>query len=93
MSGAACTSKGRRLRRGLPAVAPLITGRFAAYTSVRPGLGRVRGPAPVGALLLGYGAADVVGAFAGGTLATRRPRHALPLTGYAQTRRAVTGVR
>ncbi|MFB8777770.1 MFS transporter [Streptomyces broussonetiae] len=69
-----------RLRRGLPAVALLITGHFAAYTYVRPVLERGLGAdaCPIGTLLLGYGAAGVVGTFAGGALAARHPRRTLP---------------
>ncbi|KPH98646.1 major facilitator superfamily MFS_1 [Actinobacteria bacterium OK074] len=68
------------IRRGLVAVALLVTGHFAAYTYVRPVLERVPGTGGAGlisVMLLGYGVAGVVGTFAAGALATRDPRRAL----------------
>ncbi|MFF9620234.1 MFS transporter [Streptomyces griseosporeus] len=67
------------VRRGLLAVALLVTGHFAAYTYVRPVLERVPGlgPGTISALLLGYGLAGVAGTFTGGALAARDPRRAL----------------
>ncbi|GHF68939.1 MFS transporter [Streptomyces griseosporeus] len=67
------------VRRGLLAVALLVTGHFAAYTYVRPVLERVPGlgSGTVSALLLAYGLAGVAGTFTGGALAARDPRRAL----------------
>jgi predicted MFS family arabinose efflux permease len=69
------------VRRGLAAVALLVTGHFAAYTYVRPVLQRTpgTGSALVSAVLLGYGLAGVAGNFAVGALAARDPRRALRL--------------
>ncbi|QIJ62695.1 MFS transporter [Streptomyces sp. JB150] len=66
--------------RGLTAIALLVTGHFAAYTYVRPVLERVPGTGPglISVLLLGYGLAGIAGTFAGGALAARAPRRALP---------------
>ncbi|MEV0144309.1 MULTISPECIES: MFS transporter [unclassified Nonomuraea] len=61
----------------------VVTGHFAAYTYVRPfleqatGAGAGTGAAVVGAVLLGYGVAGVVGNFAAGARAARRPRGTL----------------
>ncbi|GAQ56604.1 purine ribonucleoside efflux pump NepI [Streptomyces acidiscabies] len=70
-----------RLRRGLIAVALLVTGHFAAYTYVRPVLERVDGLAAggVGVLLLGYGVTGVVGTFVIGTRASANPGRTLVL--------------
>ncbi|WP_447037463.1 MFS transporter [Streptomyces sp. DSM 118878] len=69
----------RRLRGGLLAVTLLVTGHFAAYTYVRPVLERVPGIGAglISGLLLAYGAAGIVGNFAGGAVAARDPRRAL----------------
>ncbi|WTW99577.1 MFS transporter [Streptomycetaceae bacterium NBC_01309] len=68
-----------RVRIALVVVALLVTGHFAAYTYVRPALEEVSGirPALVGALLLAYGVAGVVGNFAAGFGATRSARGTL----------------
>ncbi|MEX3099843.1 MFS transporter [Streptomyces sp. ST1020] len=70
-----------RLRRGLTAVALLVTGHFAAYTYVRPVLERVDGltASAVGVLLLGYGVTGVVGTFAIGARASASPGRTLVL--------------
>ncbi len=54
----------------------LVTGHFAAYTFVRPILREISGVAgnAVGLLLLGYGAAGVVGNFVAGAAAGRDVR-------------------
>ncbi|MEV1063474.1 MFS transporter [Streptomyces sp. NPDC050263] len=68
-----------RIRRGMSAVALLIVGHFAAYTYVRPILERTPGlgTGRVGALLLCYGLAGVMGTFAAGVFATRSARRLL----------------
>ncbi|QNP72697.1 MFS transporter [Streptomyces roseirectus] len=70
-----------RLRRGLTAVALLVTGHFAAYTYVRPLLERVPGLAEgqIGLLLLAYGTSGVAGTFLIGTRAPRNPTRTLLL--------------
>ncbi|POX43506.1 MFS transporter [Streptomyces sp. Ru73] len=69
----------RTVRIGLLAIALLVTGHFTAYTYVRPVLEDVSGAGPglIGALLLAYGIAGVVGNFAGAAGAARSPRRAL----------------
>ncbi|MBQ1121067.1 MFS transporter [Streptomyces sp. B15] len=68
-----------RLRTAFVFLALLVTGHFAAYTYVRPVLEQISGIAPalIGALLLGYGAAGIVGNFAAGARAAHRPRATL----------------
>ncbi|MFC9994846.1 MFS transporter [Nocardia sp. NPDC127526] len=68
-----------RVRTGLLVVAFLVTGHFAAYTYIRPVLEQVSGAgaAAIGALLLGYGIAGVLGNFAAGSRAIRSPRATL----------------
>lgn len=68
-----------RVRVALTVVALLVTGHFAAYTYVRPVLEDVSGVRSdlVGALLLVYGAAGIVGNFAAGYGATRSARGTL----------------
>lgn len=63
------------LRTVLIVTALVVTGHFAAYTYVRPFLEQVAGTgaAGVGAILLGYGLAGVLGNFAAGARAARRP--------------------
>ncbi len=80
-SGATRTASRRTLLRpavvtGLAVVVLLVTGHFAAYTYVRPVLESRAGlPATtVALLLLAYGACGVVGNFAAGAAAGRRPR-------------------
>ncbi|HEY3560561.1 MAG TPA: MFS transporter [Kribbella sp.] len=63
-----------QVRIGLVLVALIVTGHFAAYTYVRPLLEPHTGPALIGAFLLAYGVAGVVGNFLTGTL---RPARAL----------------
>lgn len=74
-----------RVRAGLVATALLVSGHFAAYTYVRPVLEDVSGAdaGQIGALLLGYGVAGVVGNFAGGAGAGRSPRATLLVLGAA----------
>ncbi|MCF2528351.1 MFS transporter [Yinghuangia soli] len=69
----------RGVRVGLAATFLLITGQFVAYTFVRPVLQDVTGTGggSVGALLLVYGIAGVVGNFAAGSVASRGVRRAL----------------
>ncbi|MFE2041268.1 MFS transporter, partial [Streptomyces sp. NPDC059477] len=69
------------IRRGMLAVALLITGHFAAYTYIRPVLERIpgTGAGEISVLLLGYGLAGVAGNFAVGTRAARAPSRALLL--------------
>ncbi|MEW2415442.1 MFS transporter [Streptomyces sp. NPDC046866] len=57
------------VRAGVVVTFLVVTGQFAAYTFVRPVLQEVSGidAAHVGTLLLGYGAAGVVGNFLAGT--------------------------
>ncbi|WP_214323308.1 MFS transporter [Nonomuraea sediminis] len=57
----------------------VITGHFSAYTYLRPFLEQVShaGPALVGTALLLFGAAGVVGNFAGSGMTARRPGAAL----------------
>ncbi|MEU7690656.1 MFS transporter [Microbispora sp. SCL1-1] len=57
----------------------IITGHFAAYTYVRPYLEQAAhaGPGLVSTALLVYGAAAVVGNFAGGARAARNPKPVL----------------
>ncbi|OPG01481.1 MFS transporter [Microbispora sp. GKU 823] len=71
----------REVRTGLVATALLVTGHFAAYTYVRPVLERISGVdgGLIGALLLAYGVAGVVGNFAAGAGAARSPRTTLPI--------------
>ncbi|MEU9338232.1 MFS transporter [Streptomyces sp. NPDC048290] len=73
------------VRRGLLAVAFLITGHFAAYTYVRPVLERLPGigAGQISVLLLCYGLAGVAGNFAIGALAVRAPHRALLLLATA----------
>ncbi|MGR6999257.1 MFS transporter [Yinghuangia aomiensis] len=68
-----------RVRVALAVVALLVTGHFAAYTYVRPVLEEVSGVRSdlVGALLLVYGVAGIVGNFAAGYGATRSARGTL----------------
>ncbi|WP_436890241.1 MFS transporter [Nocardiopsis dassonvillei] len=80
-AGAADAAGPSRLLRpavvtGLAVVVLLVTAHFAAYTYVRPVL-EDRAGFPAGSialLLLLYGASGVVGNFAAGALAARRPR-------------------
>ncbi|GAB2884450.1 MFS transporter [Streptomyces mayteni] len=67
------------VRTGLLVVLLLVTGHFAAYTYVRPVLERADGlaAAAIGALLLAYGVAGVLGNFLAGTAAARDPRRTL----------------
>lgn len=67
------------LRVVLIVTALVVTGHFAAYTYVRPFLEQVggAGAAGVGAMLLGYGLAGVLGNFAAGARAARRPARVL----------------
>ncbi|MFE4663845.1 MFS transporter [Streptomyces sp. NPDC056716] len=69
------------IRRGMLAVALLITGHFAAYTYIRPVLERIpgTGAGEISVLLLCYGLAGVAGNFAVGTPAARAPSRALLL--------------
>ncbi|MDO3700287.1 MFS transporter [Micromonospora sp. C28SCA-DRY-2] len=69
----------RLVRTGLVAVTAVIVGHFAAYTYVRPVLERLGGvPAGlVGALLLTYGLAGVVGTFVSGAFAGRAPHRTM----------------
>ncbi|WP_432881785.1 MFS transporter [Kribbella sp. CA-245084] len=62
------------VRVGLVLVALIVTGHFAAYTYVRPLIEPHTGPALIGAFLLAYGVAGVVGNFLTGAL---RPTRAL----------------
>ncbi|WP_427888960.1 MFS transporter [Kribbella sp. GL6] len=73
-----------QVRVGLVLVALIVTGHFAAYTYVRPLLEPHIAPALIGAFLLAYGVAGVLGNFLTGTL---RPTRALTLiaTGIALT--------
>ncbi|WP_225878622.1 MFS transporter [Spongiactinospora rosea] len=61
---------------GLTVIALLVTAHFAAYTYVRPVLEERAGltPAAVAVVLLVYGVFGLVGNFAAGALAARRPR-------------------
>nr|WP_312892739.1 MFS transporter [Allostreptomyces psammosilenae] len=79
LRGVVRLSRERAVRTGLVVVALLTTGHFAAYTYVRPVLEVVAGAdaGAVGALLLAYGLAGVVGNFAGGAGAVRSPRATL----------------
>ncbi|MGZ0151131.1 MFS transporter [Kribbella sp. WER1] len=63
-----------QVRVGLVLVALIVTGHFAAYTYVRPLLEPHIAPALIGAFLLAYGVAGVVGNFLVGAL---RPTRAL----------------
>lgn len=74
----------RQVRVGLVLVALIVTGHFAAYTYVRPLLEAHVAPALIGAFLLAYGVAGVLGNFLTGAL---RPRRALIViaTGIALT--------
>ncbi|KAB2349461.1 MFS transporter [Actinomadura rudentiformis] len=69
----------RRARTGLVVTLLLVTGHFAAYTYVRPALEQISGIGAglIGGLLLVYGAAGVIGNFAAGVAAARRPRRTL----------------
>ncbi|MFF0264830.1 MFS transporter [Kribbella sp. NPDC004536] len=62
------------VRQGLVLVALIVTGHFAAYTYVRPLLEPHVAPSLIGAFLLAYGLAGVVGNFLTGAL---RPHRAL----------------
>ncbi|MBO9567443.1 MAG: MFS transporter [Cellulomonas iranensis] len=80
-AGATASAARRTLLRpavvtGLAVVVLLVSGHFAAYTYVRPVLESRAGlPATsVALLLLTYGASGVVGNFAAGAAAGRRPR-------------------
>ncbi|MFI8105790.1 MFS transporter [Streptomyces sp. NPDC086023] len=68
------------VRAGVIVTFLLVTGQFAAYTYVRPVLQDIAGvpAAAVSTLLLGYGAAGVVGNFLAGA---REARRALLVTG------------
>ncbi|WP_344192040.1 MFS transporter [Kribbella karoonensis] len=74
----------RQVRVGLVLVALIVTGHFAAYTYVRPLLETHVAPALIGAFLLAYGVAGVLGNFLTGAV---RPRRALIViaTGIALT--------
>ena len=63
-----------QVRVGLVLVGLIVTGHFAAYTYIRPLLEPHTGPALIGALLLAYGVAGVIGNFLTGAL---RPARAL----------------
>ncbi|MDA0637123.1 MFS transporter [Nonomuraea sp. MCN248] len=69
----------RPLRVVLVLTVLIISGHFAAYTYVRPFLEQVAGAGSglVGTALLLYGAAGVLGNFAAGAWAARRPRAVL----------------
>ncbi|GGT20468.1 MFS transporter [Streptomyces purpureus] len=77
----------RRVRVGAAVTFLLVTGHFTAYSFVRPLLADVSGVPDrwVGPLLLGYGAAGLVGNFLAGGPAARRPRRVLVLIGAALT--------
>lgn len=68
----------------LAAVALLVTAHFAAYTYVRPVLESESALSPnaIAGLLLLYGAFGLLGNFAGGALAARRPRITFALLGF-----------
>ncbi|MEV7284005.1 MFS transporter [Streptomyces sp. NPDC093252] len=85
LSTVAAVLRAPAVRRGLLAVALLITGHFAAYTYVRPVLERLPGigAGQISLLLLGYGVAGVAGNFAAGPLAARAPHRALLLLAAA----------
>jgi predicted MFS family arabinose efflux permease len=61
---------------GIVVTVLVVTGHFAAYTFVSPILQHLAGlpSALVGPLLLGYGAAGIVGNFVAGTVVARRLR-------------------
>ncbi|WP_084468681.1 MFS transporter [Nocardiopsis trehalosi] len=71
------------VRAGLALTALLVAGHFAAYTYVRPALEQAlgAGAALIGALLLVYGVAGVVGNFTAGALVGRGPRRVLVAIG------------
>jgi predicted MFS family arabinose efflux permease len=58
----------KQVRVGLVLVALIVTGHFAAYTYMRPLLEPHVGPQLIGALLLAYGVAGVIGNFLTGAL-------------------------
>jgi predicted MFS family arabinose efflux permease len=62
----------KQVRVGLLLVVLIVTGHFAAYTYVRPLLEPRTGSALIGALLLAYGVAGVIGNFLTGALAPTR---------------------
>ncbi|GCD98484.1 MFS transporter [Embleya hyalina] len=66
---------------GAAALVLVIAGHFGAYTYVRPVLEEAGGlgPGPIGALLLGYGVAGVVGNVLAGAYAARPPHRTLAL--------------
>ncbi|MGW4771234.1 MFS transporter [Nocardia sp. NPDC004278] len=68
-----------RVRTGLFIVAFLVTGHFAAYTYIRPILEDLAHahPAMIGALLLIYGIAGILGNFVAGNYVVRAPRGTL----------------
>ncbi|MFI6999680.1 MFS transporter [Nocardia sp. NPDC050175] len=68
-----------QLRTALLVVAFLVTGHFAAYTYIRPLLEKVTGigASTIGAVLLVYGIAGVIGNFSMGTVGVRGPRRTL----------------
>ncbi|MDA3624810.1 MFS transporter [Saccharopolyspora sp. WRP15-2] len=70
-------ARGRSIRSGLLVVLFLVSGHFAAYTYVRPILESIVDVKLIGALLLAYGLAGVVGNFLGGASAAKQPRHTL----------------
>jgi predicted MFS family arabinose efflux permease len=61
-----------QVRVGLVLVTLIVTGHFAAYTYVRPLLEPHVGPALIGAFLLAYGVAGVIGNFLTGALPPTR---------------------
>lgn len=69
----------RATRGGLIATALIVIGHFAAYTYVSPILQQNGGVGArlIGALLLGYGLAGIVGNFAAGAFAARDVRRTL----------------
>lgn len=72
LRGVAALVREPRVATGLAVVALLVTGHFGAYTYVRPVLEQGgTDAAPVGALLLAYGVAGVLGNFAAGATAVR----------------------
>ncbi|MEU4191185.1 MFS transporter [Kribbella sp. NPDC026611] len=66
----------KQLRVGLALIALIVTGHFAAYTYIRPLLEPTTGPLLIGAMLLAYGVAGILGNFLTGAL---RPSKALML--------------
>jgi predicted MFS family arabinose efflux permease len=78
LRGVAALLRDPRVATGLAAVALLVIGHFGAYTYIRPVLehGGI-GVALIGALLLVYGVAGVLGNFVAGAAAARSVHHAV----------------